>query len=139
MLPSGVPLTYRIDSAAGMLFVTGSGIISQDERMGTMKAWMSDPAFRPGMNTLCDFSESLSAPTLTELQELIGFIRQHAAAIGRKKLALITSRPLTFGAARQFEVLADGAPLDIQVFSTREAAWHWLTGQSSDARWEGAS
>jgi len=58
-----MPLTYRIDSDAGMLLVVGEGTISQAERIEAISGWLRHPEFRQGLNTLCDFSAATSTPT----------------------------------------------------------------------------
>jgi hypothetical protein len=126
-----MPITYHIDSDAGMLTVVCVGETTQPERLEAMRAWLNDPAFRPGLQTLCDFTAATSIPTLPELNEIAGFIRSHAAAIGRKKMAIVTSRPLTYGVARQFGALAPGGLLTVQVFKDRDEALAWLA-QPSD-------
>ena len=121
-----MPITYHIDAAAGMLFVFGEGVITQSERLAAIRAWMSDHAFRPGLKTLCDFSAALSAPTLGELMHIATFIEERARHIGRKKLAIVTATSQTFGAARQFQLLAPVGPLDVNVFGDRQQAVAWL-------------
>jgi hypothetical protein len=122
----GMPLTYRIDPDAGMLLVVGEGTITQSERLQTIRRWLCDPAFRPGLNTLCDFSAVTSAPTMADLREILALVDQHAEKVGKKKLALITTQPVPFGVARQFQTLADSGPLEVSVFKDRRSAWSWL-------------
>ena len=121
-----MPLRYQIDSDAGMLLVVGEGTISQSERLAAMRGWLGDPSFRPGLNTLCDFSAATSTPTMTELLEIVSIVERHSAALGKKKLAVVAPRPVTFGVARQFQTLADTGPLDVGVFKDRRAALGWL-------------
>jgi len=123
-----MPLTYRIDPEAGLLFILGVGVITQPERLRTFHAWLNDPAFRPGLDAFCDFSDTESTPTLAHLRELLGVIDKNAAAIGQSRLAILTSKPITFGVARVFEALAgvEGAPIQVKVFFDRDKAWQWL-------------
>jgi len=121
-----MPLRYQIDRDAEMLLVVGEGTITQPERIAAMCEWLRDPDYRPGLNTLCDFSEATSTPTMAELQEIVALVEGHAAAIGRKKLAVIATKSITFGVARQFQTLADCGPLDVGVFKDRRAALGWL-------------
>jgi len=118
--------TYHIDSSAGILYIVGEGAITQAERLETMRAWLSDPAFRPGLHTLCDFSAATSTPNLPELREIIAIINQNATLIGRTKLAMVTARDVTLGVAHQFQVLAEASPLNVEIFTDREAALAWL-------------
>jgi hypothetical protein len=119
-------MTYKIDSERGMLFVCADGETTQPERLAAMDAWVTDPEFRPGLQTLADFSKSSNVPTLAELDEIVGYIRRHASAIGQAKIAIITARPVTFGVARQFGALVPRGLLTVQVFKDRDAALAWL-------------
>jgi hypothetical protein len=118
--------TYHIDSSAGILYIVGEGAITQAERLETMRAWLSDPAFRPGLHALCDFSAATSTPSLPELREIMAIINRNATLIGRTRLAMVTARDVTLGVARQFQALAEASPLNVQIFADREAALAWL-------------
>jgi hypothetical protein len=88
-------ISYTIDTEQGLLSIVAEGTPTTDEI------------------------------TLAELEHIVGLIRQHANEIGRKKIAIITGRPVAFGVARQFSALAPGG-LTVQVFKDREAAVAWL-------------
>jgi len=128
-----MPLTYRIDTEARMLFIHGEGVITQPERIQTILAWIKDPAFRPGLDAFCDLSAAESTPKLSDLREIVAIIGEHAPAIGHSKLAILTSKPITFGVARVFEALAqvEETPLQVRVFFNRDKAWAWLRPHSA--------
>jgi hypothetical protein len=121
-----MPMHYQIDSEHGMLFIVAEGDTGQAERLAAMQAWLSDPAFRPGLHTLADFSDATNVPSLPELEEIAAFIRGHAKKIGQIKIAIVTNRPVTFGVARQFGALAPGEFLTVRVFKDRDEALAWL-------------
>ncbi len=121
-----MPMHYKIDSERGMLFVVAEGETTQAERLAAMQAWLSDPEFRPGLQTLADFSESENVPTLAELEEIVGYMRKNAGTIGQKKIAIITNRPVSFGWERKFGWLEPGGCLTVQVFKGRDTALAWL-------------
>src|SRR5262245_38702273 len=121
-----MPMRHKIDSERRMLFIEARGETTQAERLEAMQVWMNDPEFRPGLQTLADFSESRTVPTLTELDEIVAYIQRSATVIGRKRIAIVTARPVSFGVARQFGALAHGAFLAVGVFKDREAARAWL-------------
>jgi hypothetical protein len=121
-----MPIRYNIDSQRGMLFIVMDGETTQPERLSTLRAWINDPEFRPGLQTLADFSEATNVPTLSELSEIVELIRSFAEAIGQKKVALVTARDLTFGVARQFIALAPGDFLTVRIFKDRDLALAWL-------------
>ena len=120
-------LTYRIDSDAGLLIVEGDAEpITQADRMAAIRAWMGDPAYRPGLDTLFDVSPCPTTPDLTQLQEIATFIDKRAASVGRKKLAIVAATPFVFGVARQFQALADAGPITVNVCTSRRQAMEWL-------------
>jgi hypothetical protein len=121
-----MPVTYHIDREAGILFVFGDGMITQSERIGAMRAWMSDEAFRPGLRTMADFSAALTVPTHDELMQIVKFIEENTQRIGRKRLALVTAMPLAAAVARQFRALTVSGPVEVGVFRTRHDARAWL-------------
>jgi hypothetical protein len=127
-----MPMSYRIDLDANLLFVVMAGRLTQAERMQTMLAWINDPTFRPGLDTFCDLTATESTPDLAELREIVATISEHSPRIGAKKVALLTSKPITFGVARVFEALAEleETPLQVKVFNDRSAAWAWLRPES---------
>ncbi len=123
-----MPMTYRIDPEASLLLIDSRGVITQAERIAVLDGWLNDPAFKPGIDTFCDFSEAQSTPTLAELRELIDIIQQRALSIGPTRLAILTAKPITFAVARVFEALAEveATPLQVKVFFDRKKAWLWL-------------
>ncbi|HEY7650655.1 MAG TPA: hypothetical protein VID04_16790 [Methylomirabilota bacterium] len=125
-----MPLKYHIDSEARLLFIVGEGAITQEERMETMRAWLRDPAYRPGLDTLCDFSATTSTPKLMELKEIVAVIKRNADLIGRKKLAMVVDNPATHAVARQFRAFVDPSALDVNVFKDRGTAMAWLRGDA---------
>jgi stage II sporulation SpoAA-like protein len=128
-----MPMYYEIDSDRGMLVVAAEGETSQEERLAAMQTWMNDPEFRPGLQTIADFSKSANVPTLAELEEIVGYMKRHARAIGQKKIAIVTDRPVSYGVARQFGALAPGGLLTVRVFKDRNAALAWLAEGSEAA------
>jgi hypothetical protein len=123
-----MPLTYHIDSEARMLLVVGQGAITQDERLDAMRAWLRDPAYRPGLDTLCDFSAATSIPKLMELKEIVAVMQRNSDLIGRKKLAMVVTSLATHAVARQFRAFLDPCALEVSVFKDRRAAMAWLRG-----------
>ena len=128
-----MPLTYRIDTDARMLFIHGEGVITQPERIKTILAWIKDPAFRPGLDAFCDLTAAESTPKLADLREMVALVGEHAPAIGHSKLAILTSKPITFGVARVFEALTqvEETPLQVRVFFNRDKALAWLRPPST--------
>ena len=123
-----MPMTYRIVEDSSLIFVTVRGAITHEERVGVLRGWLADPAFRPGLDAFFDLSDAASTPSLEELRDVLTIIQEHAASIGHSRVAVVTSKPITFGIARVFEALVDAeaAPLEVKVFFNRSKAWQWL-------------
>jgi hypothetical protein len=123
-----MPMTYRIDTDARILFISAPGITTQADRLETMLAWINDPAFTPGLDTFCDFSTAESTPRLSDLRELVAAIGENASKIGHQRVAILAAKPITFGVARVFESMAEfeEIPLTVRVFFERNKLWEWL-------------
>ena len=121
-----MPFRYRFSQNPDMVELIGEGYITQTERLEALRALMSDPAFRPGLPALCDFSGASSTPTMRELRRIVDYVEQNAIRIGRQRLAMVVEKPSTFGVARQFQALSETGPLHVQVFASRDAALAWL-------------
>jgi hypothetical protein len=118
--------TYQIDPQAGIIEIRGAGVITHGEYIAGLMSWMTDPLFSPGLDGLCDFTAAESTPTMADLRELIDLVARHTAYVGRVKVALIVSKPITFAVARQFASLAEAAQLEVQLFRDRDSAMSWL-------------
>src|SRR4029450_12983736 len=102
----------------------------------TVMAWMTDPLFRPDLDTICDFSEAQFPPTMADLRALAGLVSRYADYVGNARLAIVTSKAIPFVVAQEFASMAKRIPLEAQVFSDREEALSWLRPpeQASRAR-----
>jgi hypothetical protein len=130
-----MPFTYTIDPKAGLLIVLAEGVVTQAERVETVMAWMTDPLFRPDLDTICDFSEAQSTPTMAELRELAGLVARYIDYVGNARLAIVASKAITFVVAQEFASMAKRIPLEVRVFSDGEEALSWLRPeQASRAR-----
>jgi hypothetical protein len=65
---------------------------------------------------------------MAEMRELIAMLKQQMPARGPRRLAMVTSKPITFAVARTFEhlVRSRGLPLEVKVFMNLRRAWAWL-------------
>src|SRR6185295_12682815 len=110
-------LGYDFYSDIGLLYTRGQGVITQRERMGAMLAWLRDPKYEGCSDALIDLTDVKTTPKVGELRELIAMLKQQRPASGPRRLAVVTSKPITFAVARTFEHLVRlrGLPLDVKV------------------------
>ena len=121
-------LGFHIYADIGLLFIRGHGVITQEERVSAMLAWLSDPQYCRCRDALFDVSAAESTPRVGEMRELIAILDRHRPPDGPRQLAIVTSRPITFAVARVFENLLRlrGDPMRVRVFLDRNHAWSWL-------------
>jgi len=123
-----MPLGYDIYADIGLLYIRGQGVVTQSERMGAMLAWLRDPQYELCTDALIDLAGVKTTPKMAEMRELIAMLKQQMPARGPRRLAMVTSKPITFAVARTFEHLVRlrGLPLEVKVFMNLRRAWAWL-------------
>jgi hypothetical protein len=121
-------LGYDIYADIGLLYIRGQGAITQRQRMSTMLAWLREPEYGNCRDALIDFADVTTTPKVGELRELIAMLKQQMPARGPRRLAVVTSKPITFAVARTFEHLVRlrGLPYEVKVFMSLARAWAWL-------------
>ena len=124
----GMSIGFDIYADIGLLYIRGQGVITQRQRMGAMLAWLSDPKYEDCSDALIDFTDVKTTPKVGELRELIAVLKQQMPAHGPRRIAMVTSKPITFAVARTFEhlVRSRALPLEVKVFMNLRRAWTWL-------------
>jgi hypothetical protein len=125
-------LGFQIHPDIGLLFIRGQGVITQRERIRALLAWTQDADYASCGDAILDVAAAKSTPTIAELRELIALLKQHMPVSGPRRLAIVTSKPITFAVARAFENLVKfrGIPLQVRVFMDPGRAWTWLRPDS---------
>ncbi|HMF97092.1 MAG TPA: hypothetical protein VKE96_22495 [Vicinamibacterales bacterium] len=123
-----MPLTFEIHPELRLLFIRGHGIVTQVERLRAMLAWLHDPDYESCEDALFDVSAAKTTPRIAELRKLIAILQQTPHRGGPRRLAIVTSKPITFGVAHVFGKLVrvSGLPLHVRVFMDAQSAWRWL-------------
>jgi len=123
-----MPLGYDIYADIGLLYIRGQGVTTQRERMTAMLAWLREPQYENCTDALIDFTDVTAAPKVDELRELVAMLKQQMPARGPRRLAMVTSKPITFAITRTFGhlVRSQGLPFEIKVFMNLGRAWTWL-------------
>jgi len=130
-----MPVAYSILPEWRLLCIRGVGVVTQAERLQTMRGWLADPAYPQCADALCDFSDAESTPTMAELRELVGLMIQRLPGDGPKRLAMVMSKPITFAVAGEFKEFIEqaGVPLEVRIFADFQSAWKWLRPGSEPA------
>ena len=121
-------LGYDIYEDIGLLYIRGQGKITQVQRMSAMLAWLREPTYESCTDALMDLAGVTTTPKVRDLRELIAILKQQRRANGPRRLAVVTTKPITFIVARMFGhlVRAQGLPFEVKVFMTLGRAWDWL-------------
>lgn len=119
-----MPVSYRIDTAQGLIVSVGSGVLTDDDLLTHQEELRSDPAFQPWFRHLVDFRQSMThAVTGRGVRRLT-----IAPALGKgSKRALLVADDAAFGLARMFQTLRDEQPdEETAIFRDEAAALAWL-------------
>jgi hypothetical protein len=133
-----VPITYRIDSAAGVVHVTFSGRVTVEEFRSQRAALSQDPMFRPEMHRISDARDMTELPSLDELRSFAGVmsaVRLQENAQGRS--AVIVGSPGAYGAGRQYQTLLWLAGMSVDILTSDEEASAWLAALPAQTREQG--
>jgi hypothetical protein len=125
---SGMPISYRIDEARGLVLTTATGTLTDDDILGLKARLLADPRWAPGMGELADVRaiDRLEVTT-AGVQHMA---RQDAAgpALGSYRLAIVAPQDEVYGMARMYQMLTERAVPNVRVFRDLEAAEGWLRG-----------
>lgn len=106
-----------------------SGVASIEIYEAMMRALVSEPQFRPGVDVITDQTK-VDASALTGVDiEKIARIRSEltGAIVGRSAMVVGKGSPMRYGLGRMFEAYVDSlSGAKITVFETVEEAMAWL-------------
>jgi len=116
------------DSDSGLAIVRTSGVASLEGFSIFLRALVSDPRWRRGMNVLSDHTAlEVGHVTAGDIEALVGIHLPFAHALGPGLCAIVSGSSLKFGLGRMFEAHASGKlPFRPRVFATAEEALTWL-------------
>ena len=123
-----MPMSYTIDSDAGVISITGEGLLTDSEMIDCVDALRHDPALRPEMNTLSDMRRIEVGFTSAGVEKMVEVMRATEDRRGAAKAAIVVSEDVAFGMARMFESIADfsGVHPEFRVFRDIQSAVDWL-------------
>jgi len=124
-----VPLTKQIEQPQQLTIITGTGELSYDEVLNTIRSFYAES---PTLNVLCDLrqasAERISSSQVNQIAELIQKLKRVRKG-GRT--AIVSSRDVTFGVARMLEALInipnDDFAYELRVFRKIKDANRWLS------------
>lgn len=122
-----MPVVFQIDAREDLARVRIEGRVTTEEVLQYRRDLLADPAFRPGMSVLVDATTAdttaISGSALESIAENLVALSPGAAP-GR--LAVVVESNATFGLARRYEVLTEGAPTRVRAFRDEAEAMEWI-------------
>lgn len=114
-------VTYYIDSAKGVIFITLSGVVIYEDMLNCLNQIALDPAYNPNLHRLYNGTEVTSFEVSGRLwRSLANEILYTDNARG----AMIAANDLTYGMMRMYELA--GRSDRIRVFRNEVDAYNWL-------------
>ena len=123
-----MPISYSIDSAAGVIFEVWEGDVTAADLRGYWKRYLADPKVMELRKTLVDLRQGRIQFTGAELSALISTMVTPALKGRSWTTALLVGGAVEFGVSRQYQVMAERYSRDA-IFHDADAALTWLTHQ----------
>ena len=123
-----MPISYSIDSAAGVIFEVWEGDVTARDLRHYWKRYLADPQVMKLRRTLVDLRRGRIQFTGAELSSLILTVVTPVLKANNWTTALVVGGPVTFGVSRQYQVMAERYSRDA-IFHDADAALTWLTQQ----------
>ncbi len=122
-----MPFRYEIDKESGLVLLVASGIARDEELLDANQKLMADPDLRHCTMELDDWravtGNELSTSCLRRMAEAWQKRDRHLEGA---KLAWLVPRDVDFGVSRIYQVLRDGAPIEVESFRELADAERWL-------------
>ncbi len=128
-----MPLTYRIDSAARLIHVQGSGRMSVADMQNVAAAVAKDPQFEHGLDVLSDMRE-LTSPPSTDDARFASSMIENLSAAGIGRIATVAVAASIFGMVQLIGRLSTRFGAEVEVFNTPEEALAWLAEPLSERK-----
>jgi len=119
-------IKYTIDTEKKIIFETWSDFVTFDDYVNMKKKEFSDSMFRPEYDVVTDLNLLNQCFNEENINKIIEFIQNNSAQIKNRKSAIIADTPNAVACSVVFRDKSVNLPLDVRIFSTREAAIKWL-------------
>jgi hypothetical protein len=121
-----VPIRHVIDVVRGVVRIEMIGVVGPTETLRFLERLALDPALRPAMPQLVDFTRIVAPPTAGESERVAQAFERLRHRFAGTRCAVVVADPLAFGAIRQFAALAARASVEVRPFLDVRAAERWL-------------
>ncbi len=120
-------ITWEIDRDRRLVRMRYTGEPDYATWAGVMERIFRHPDYQPGHGFVADLAES-AVPDAAHLQSVRDFFAAHRAEMAGGRWANVVDRPGHYGMTRMAQVLAEGLPARLEVFSSVTEAEAWARG-----------
>jgi hypothetical protein len=117
---------YRILTQHSLILENYSGLIKLPDVEKILTREFQDPDFNPAFDYLCVLKNAKIVLTSEDLNKMSGFLDAVKDDVVPHKVALLTETPGQVASSTIYSELLRGMPVEIEVFTTFEAAVRWL-------------
>jgi hypothetical protein len=121
-----MPHRTKLNQELGVVVIRYHGKIDLHEFRTVLDELTKLPGFRPGLKLVGDLRAAETALTGDEIRVLADYAAPTHRACGTTRWAFIASTALTYGLARMYAALTQGAEVEVQVFKEANEVGDWL-------------
>jgi hypothetical protein len=124
-----MPISYRVDDAAGVIRYHFEGRLTIEEFRQTRVALDADPRYRPHLHRLTDIRELTALPSIDEMREfarISATLHQFEPPTVRR--GVIVASSVAYGVVRQYQTFLSLAGYDVDILVGDAEAAQWLAG-----------
>jgi hypothetical protein len=121
-------ISYTIDEARGVVFITWVGTASEADVVRTHRRLYESEQWKPGFHQIVDVQKAQPGDiTIDSLRELASLIESYVSGKCEGfKTAVIAPEDVLFGLARAYEAVSEESPENVMVFRERASALDWI-------------
>ena len=132
-----MPLRYSVHPERRCVVVACSGRVQLVDVLGYIHALARDPAFRPGMDELIDYSGAESYDLSPgDVYQVIDADNRYRPSLRIGRTAFVAPQDHVYGMIRMYEMLSDVETGAIRVFRSLAEACRWLEIELDTALYE---
>ena len=124
-----MPVTYKIDKAAGIIRTNCTGPVTIEEVIEHFHVLERDPDCPRRLDVLLDLSEETSVPTSDNLMGVSREISRISGTVEFGNCAIVACTDVLYGMLRMFQVFAEEYFRESYVFRTVSEAEAWLVSK----------
>ena len=121
-------IDYTINKEKGIITEIWREKVSFEDYKDLKSREFSDPDFNNSYDIISDLRNASLSYSEKDMNKIIQLFKENQEEIGNRKSALVTSNPIQVASTILFKEKIKYMPINVRIFSTREAAEQWISG-----------